>query len=255
MTVWLPMALTLFTTHARPGLVAVFLLGLLFSVQPAVADAPVYPTVLIDNFIITNVKELASGGKTRTSKSFVVDPKDGPVWVMTNYLAEEGEERGIGMTTFDIMPRNVQVPAGTNIALFPSREMARFKPEEGLKLTVSGKTFTLSDNVLRELMTPEQFSAYQKAKESMDGILQLVKVQRFNIPADTETEIGIDMLRLENMTPHSLEVIIGQGSIPPELEAYMEKQNGSWLYRNRHMLAMIASFMLLGGWLWRKALG
>ena len=72
-------------------------------------------------------------------------------------MAEEGDEDALSVTSFDIMPEGVPVPAGSNIARFPAQEMARFKPEEGLALNVGGKTIKLTDNVLRELMTPEQF--------------------------------------------------------------------------------------------------
>lgn len=256
LAVGLFMAFSFVVSHARQGLVAASLfLSLLVPVVPAQAESTPYPTMLIDNFVITDVKGLGGDGQARSSKAFMVDPKDGPVWVMTNYLAEEGDEDALSVTSFDIMPDGVPVPAGSNIVRFPAQEMARFKPEEGLTLNVSGKTIKLTDNVLRELMTPEQFADLLKARESTKGVLQLVKLQHFNIPADTETVIRIDLTRLENMKPHSLEVVVGQGAVPPELETFMDKKNGSWFYRNRHMLGMIGFSALLGGWLWRRTLG
>lgn len=250
------MAFSFVVSHARQGLVAAFLfLSLIVHVVPAQAESTPYPSVLIDNFVITDVKGLANPGHTRSSKPFVVDPEGGSVWVMTNYLAEEGDEDALSVTSFDIMPEGVPVPAGSNIARFPAQEMARFKPEEGLALNVGGKTIKLTDNVLRELMTPEQFDELLKARESTKGVLQLVQLQRFNIPADTETVIRIDLTRLENMKPHSLEVVIGQGAVPEELVTFMDKKNGSWFYRNRNMLGIIGFSLLLGGWLWRRALG
>lgn len=240
--------------HMRICALLLALLSLV-AVRMAVAAPASHPTRLIDSFVITDVEGLAKTFSGRVSKTFIATPDGGPVWVMTNYLAEEGTSGDLPVTSFDIMPRNVTVPAGDNIVRFPGREMARFKPEEGLRITIGGKTHTLSDAVLKELMTPEQFAEYQKAKESTQGILQLVNLQRFNIPPDTDTEIAVELIRLENMKPHSLEVVIGQGDIPPELLQFMEKQNGSWLYRNRHLLAMLASVVLFGGWLWRRALG
>lgn len=250
------MARSCVASHARQGFVtAALFLVLLVPAVPAQAESAPHPSVLIDNFIITDIKGLANPGHTRSSKAFVVDPKDGPVWVMTNYLAEEGDEDALSVTSFDIMPEGVPIPAGSNIVRFPAQEMARFKPEEGLTLNVGGKTIKLTDNVLRELMTPEQFDELLKARESTKGVLQLVQLQRFYIPADTETVIRIDLTRLENMKPHSLEVVVGQGAVPEELVTFMDKKNGSWLYRNRHILGMIGFSLLLGGWLWRRALG
>lgn len=235
---------------------AIVLVLMLLPARQALAEAPSHPTRLIDNFIITDVKGLASKKITGyKSKGFVAEPNGGPVWVMTNYLAEEGDGDALGVTSFDIMPSNVKVRAGDNVVRFPAREMARFRIEDGLTLNISGKTIKLTDNVLRELMTPEQFADYLKAKEKAKGLLQLVQLQTFDVPANTDSDIMIDLTRLENMKAHSLEVVIGQGDVPPELLSYMEKQNGSWLYRNRHMLAMIATLLLMVGWFWRRVTG
>lgn len=48
------------------------------------------------------------------------------------------------------------------------------------------------------------------------------------------------------MRPISLQVVVGQSSIPDDLNQYIEARNGSWLYRYRQFFYIVGAILLTG---------
>ncbi|MBU0593871.1 MAG: hypothetical protein KKH74_09065 [Gammaproteobacteria bacterium] len=203
-------------------------------------------TRIIDNFTITDFKTFTTKSFARKSRAFNSDPNLGPVWVIVNYIASPKDQSRNGTTTFDIMPEGVPVPAGTSFAIFQSQYMAKFNQENSISITMSGVTKTLSKVDLQKLMSKEDFEKFQESLAVSEKLLQLVQVKTFSIPAKDETDIGVSINTMENMAPSSVEITVGQGPIPAEVQQFIDKTNGSWFYRYRNFLFMIAgSFVLL----------
>lgn len=203
-------------------------------------------TRIIDSFTITDFKSFTANSFARKSKAFKADPDLGPVWVIVNYIASPKDPSKNGTTTFDIMPEGVPVPAGTSFAIFQSQYMTKFIKENSISITMSGVTKTLSTDDLKKLMSQEDFKKFEASLADSEKLLQLIQINTFSIPAKDETDIGVSINAMENMEPVSVEIAIGQGAIPAKVQEFIDKTNGSWFYRYRNFLFMIAgSFVLL----------
>lgn len=202
-------------------------------------------TRIIDSFTITNFKTFTTNSFARKSKEFKADPDLGPVWVIVNYIASPKDQSKNGTTTFDIMPEGIPVPAGTSFAIFQSQYMAKFIKENSISITMSGVTKTFSADDLQKLMSKEDFEKFKASLADSEKLLQLIQIKTFSIPAKDETDIGVSINTMENMEPVSVEIAIGQGAIPAKVQEFIDKTNGSWFYRYRNFLFMIAGSVVL----------
>lgn len=229
----------------------VLLLAILLGPGAALADADARPTEILDTLRITDFEPLKNTFNSPTAASFYTESGD-TIWVMVHYVAEIGAAGRNGESSFEVIPLNVQVPAGQNIMLFQSNAMARVDPAAPLRVRVGDKMVELDDATLQRIMSPADYAAYRDRREPPPGLRQLVVLRRFHIPANADTAIRVEMRRQENMIPKQLEMVVGRGAIPPELTAFMDKQNGSWLYRNRVLLGIIGSVLLAAIYLQRR---
>lgn len=229
-----------------------WLLALLLVTGPLAAnETDTRPTEILGTLQITDFEAMKKEFSGPSTGAFFTETGD-TIWVMVHYIAQIGDADSRGETSFEIIPMNVQVPMGQNIMLFQSDSMAKIDPKQPLRLNVGGKLVELDDDTLRTLMSEEDFKAYQASREPPAKMRQLIALRKFIIPPGSDTEVRVEVVRNENMLPQRLEMVVGRGAVPPELLAFMEAQNGSWFYRNRHLLAMLGTVLLGGGYVLRR---
>ncbi|HPF25670.1 MAG: hypothetical protein R3F58_00510 [Steroidobacteraceae bacterium] len=232
-----------------------FLLGSLLVVSLAAFAAGEPATRYIDSLAITDFKDFTTTSLGRRSKQFQADPALGPVWVIVDFIGAPVDSSRDGRATFDIMPEAIPVPAGTNFAIFESQHMARFDPDTALMITAGGVTKKLVLEDFRAFLSKEDFEQLRRATTGGRGFLQLIKVNRFAIPADRDTDIGVSVNTMDNMLPSVLRLTIGQGAIPLDVQRVIDQTNGSWLYRYRHFVLAMAGCLalLIALFRWRRS--
>lgn len=197
-------------------------------------------TRIIDIITITDFQSFTTNSFARRSIRFNSDPDLGPVWVAVNYIASPKDKSISGRTAFSIMPEGIPVPVESSFTIFQSEHMAKFDTDRFISITTGGTTKILSPDDLKSLMSKDDAHKFDGFRASSKDFLQLIQMKSFNIPSKEETDIGISINTMSNMTPISLEVVIGQGAIPSTVEEFIDKTNGSWLYRYRNILYMFA---------------
>jgi hypothetical protein len=75
-----------------------------------------------------------------------------------------------------------------------------------------------------------------------------VQIRQYAVPAETDTSMILEVVRLENMQALALEIVVGQGPIPNELLAFEQAMNGNWFVRNKTPAAIIGA-IVVAGWL------
>jgi hypothetical protein len=207
------------------------------------------PTRIIDHFVFDN-SLLTRPGQRRSSVDFDSKPDLGPVWVLLNYIGRPTGSASGAVTSFEVMPEGVKVTGAQSVMLFQAAQMANYEVDTRVILYVTGgppRVFT--PGKLKEYMTPEDFAGYMsdidaERKRTKDWV-QLIQIQHYNIPANEPGRINIELRTLENMQPLTLEVLIGQGPLPPGTKAYAERRNRSWFHRNQNFFYMIGAALLL----------
>lgn len=214
-----------------------------------IAAAEEIATRIIDDFTITD-KFPSKDGAPRLSKEFDSKPELGPVWVLLNYTGEVIDPSKDGLTAFTVMPEGVKVSLMNSFTLFQARHMNPYKLDMDRTLTVSGKTKILSQSDIKSLMTPEEYVKYRAAAKAelqkVENWRQLIVKKSFVLTAKDYGLIDIWTQNIENMRPISLQVIVGQGSIPDDLNQYIEARNGSWFYRYRQFFYIVGAILLMG---------
>lgn len=209
------------------------------------ADDPVLPTRIITTMELRLPKDFDPAGGGVTGKSFQVDPALGDVWVVYQYTAMIVDDSKGGVSSFSVMPTGVPVPASDVILYFDSRYMAQPKEYPDLTITMSGVSKTFTAEELREILDEREYEEYLAAVRQPDTLRHLIEVRRYQVPPGEETAIRVETLTMENMKPHKLEVVVGQGAMPPALLAFIEKTNGNLFYRHRTLIAGLAGGVLL----------
>jgi len=87
-----------------------------------------------------------------------------------------------------------------------------------------------------------------------DSLLRAVEVFRYAMETDSDGDAQF-LLTLEqhrNLRPLFVEVMLGQGPLPREMEAFVREANGPWYVRYRNEAGGLAVILLLGAFvLWR----
>jgi hypothetical protein len=187
---------------------------------------------------------LAAQGRGRNLE-FIAGPGAGPVWAVLHVVAKPETPSENGEALFSLGPTNTRMnPVDAAMALH-SRTMRRpaagWMADERTPMIGANPRGRLSDDDLAALAQPE-------------ALLRAVEVFRY--PMDTGSDGGAQfLLTLEqhrNLRPLFVEVMLGQGPLPRELEGFIREANGPWYVRYRNEAGGLAVVLLLGAFaLWR----
>ena len=200
---------------------------------------------------VANAAELKPESASLSSEGFVAEKDNGRIWVVYYFLGALTDESQLGGLGLSALPDGVAVNLGNATLTFNSPNMAlpEIQAGKGLVVEVAGTPITFDESDLREMLGND---AADLALSRPSSLRQLVRIRHYDIPDDTPTAMLLEVLRLENMQPLALELVVGQGPIPPELVAFEQAMNGNWLSRNRVPAIIIGSVVLGGLWLLRR---
>ena len=176
---------------------------------------------------------------------FVAGPGAGPVWAVLHVVAKPEAPAESGEALFSLGPTNTKMnPVDAAMAL-DSRNMRR--PAAGWM--ADGRTPMIGANAKGRLSDGDL-----AALEAPESLLRAVEVFRY--PMDTGGDGGAQfLLTLEqhrNLRPLFVEVMLGQGPLPREVEVFVREANGPWYVRYRNEAGGLAVILLLGAFaLWR----
>lgn len=187
---------------------------------------------------------LAAQGRGR-GLEFIAGPGAGPVWAVVHVVAKPEAPSASGEALISLGPTNTKMnPVDAAMALH-SRNMRRpaadWMADQRTPLIHANPKGRLSDGDLAALGAPE-------------ALLHGVEVFRY--PMDTGSDGGAQfLLTLEehrNLRPLFVEVMLGQGPLPREVQAFVRAAHGPWYVRWRNEAGGLAVILLLGAFaLWR----
>lgn len=218
----------------------------------AQAAAEERPSKVLAHAKIVGPKALGPGGPGDRTATFRTDPALGGIWVAYYYVGALVDESKDGATGFDVGPLNVPKDAEGTFITFHASTMVRPVARPGLEIAYAGVTVRLEEADLVRLMGEKGYREYLESLRHPSNVRHLVEIRRYPLRSSIETEVVASVLRLENMRPLSLEVLVGQGELPKELAAFVAQANGSWIVRHRAKLLIVVTVIALGGaLLWR----
>lgn len=230
------------------------LVACLFAFLPRLAPAApdTRPTKILTFTKIVDPKAFRPGGEGGRTEPFRIDPELGETWVAYYYVGALVDESKDGVTSFDVGPTFTPKDVASAFVAFESATMSRPVAKPGLTIQYAGVTLELTAKDLERHLGKAGYEAYLKALEHPSNVRHLVELRRYRVPRNEAPEVLASVVRLENMKPISLEIVVGQGALPKEMQEFMKQANGSWIFRHRMKLLVIASVALIGGIvLWR----
>ena len=147
------------------------------------------------------------------SKSFDLSSSAGPLWVIVLYRAFQDSYRG--ESVFEIMPENITVRMGENIFSFKAVEMVSYLDKNPLTVDYAGITIT-EDQIKR--YAPEEYQKIQEIRlKEFKDLKQTIVVKKFHFKENEPSSLMVDLISNKHLQPYFMEIVIGQGEIPPKL--------------------------------------
>lgn len=220
-------------------------------VGAVVHDAQASPSgslKIIDDFVIVppiKVTDVVSG----RSKEFTADASLGRVWVLLNYTTQLIDPTKDSVTTFSVVPEGVRVDALDSISVFQGRFMARVEPAKDLSVPIVPGTYLRSIDDVMSRMKPlerERFvfnvgDALPQREHWRRGLIK----REFQVAPTDFGQIIARLQNIENARLIALQIVVGQGPLPSEINAMLEERDGSWLYRHRKIAYFVVGMLLL----------
>lgn len=191
---------------------------------------------------------LESKGRGRNLR-FEAHAGAGPVWAVVHVVARPQAPSDSGEALFSLGPTGTKMNPVDAAMAVNSRSMRRptadWMAAGTTPMTGANPAGHLSDDDLAALAQP-------------DSLLRAVEVFRYAMETDSDGDAQF-LLTLEqhrNLRPLFVEVTLGQGPLPRELEAFVREANGPWYVRYRNEAGGLAVILLLGAFvLWRLRAG
>jgi hypothetical protein len=162
---------------------------------------------------------------------------NGQPWVFYYYIgAVNGDE---GETRFESMPEGIPVEITDAYIGFTSNSMGKGVPRD-FKILQSLLSKTLPDGY--PLIETPDLSTYNPEQLRYQTLLKTYANPKL---LQEPTSFGISQVRSENMKPVALYVITGQGTVPEEIQQFIDQTHGSWFQRYRHII-FILLIVLIG---------
>ena len=169
----------------------------------------------------------------------------GPVWAVLHVVARPQTPSDGGEALFSLGPTNTRMNALDAGMALHSRNMRRpaadWMAAGTTPMIGANPKGHLSDDDLAALAQPE-------------ALLRAVEVFRYPMETngDGDAQFLLTLEQHRNLRPLFVEVMLGQGPYPRELETFIREANGPWYVRYRNEAAGLAAILLLGAFvLWR----
>ena len=221
------------------------------SPRAAPSGALLDPAFRVAQFTVVDPAALEAGARPVKSEPFRAQPGMGSVWVMVYFVGALVDPSRKGETLFSVGLADVPMAPRDTVLGFESRHMRQ--PDRRLFAGdgVQGFATPVGGVAIRAGSGP----AHERLAEAMGrpGVLRhLAALKVYHVPPGAQTEAVAAVVQSSNMRPLMVEVVAGQGSVPREIEAFVESTNGSWLWRYRHETAALATLLAAGFLLLRR---
>ena len=197
---------------------ATWLAATLLAAMALVSNATAAPTVVLERQTIDG--SAFTGGKTWRGKLFRLERPGEPVWVAMDFVGDATKGND-AEASFEFFFDGVPIPAGDTVALFRARFMRQ----------VAGQQGDVRRSVLMKMIPTSKWP-----------------------PGDNETQATLELKRADGFVPRTMSIVIGQGDMPPELQAAIDQIRGSWFSRYRPVVLLVGGVLLLGGVVWWRLL-
>ena len=203
----------------RPGVVSSSLLRWLVALVVAlgICNVDAAPTTVLDRGLFQG-DALAKGNSVR-GKTFQLARPGEPIWVAIDFTGDAAAGND-AEASFSFFLEAAPVPASDTVALFRARFMRK----------VAGQAGDVRRSVIMKMIPTSKWTPGQ------------------------ETNAIFELVRADGMAPRNLSYVIGQGDIPPEMQAAIDQIRGSWFQRYRPVVLLIGGALLLGGAIWWRLL-
>jgi hypothetical protein len=173
----------------------------------------------------------------------------GPVWAVVHVVARPQSPSDRGEALLSLGPTNTRMNALDAGMALHSRNMRR----PAVDWMAAGTTPMIGANPKGHLSDDDLAALAQP-----DSLLRAVEVFRYPMETDDDGDaqflLTLDQHR--NLRPLFVEVTLGQGPLPRELQAFIRDANGPWYVRYRNEAGGLAAILLLGAFvLWRLRAG
>jgi hypothetical protein len=173
----------------------------------------------------------------------------GPIWAVVHVVARPEAPTSDGEAIFTLGPTQVAMRPTDGGFVLKSRNMR--KPDG--PLLVNGRAPMTGVNPKAHISGEDLL-----ALDSPLLVRRAIEIRHFPVGdgRDGDSQFLLSLESHRNLRPVFVEVTIGQGPLPRELEAYIRDVNGSWFVRYRKEAGFIAGILLCGAfalWWMRRA--
>lgn len=219
----------------------------LWPARESAAQSTTGPTRQIDTVTMAGSQAMADKFGRR-SQPFRADGRDGPVWLVYYFIGELQGAEDDAEVAFEMFFEGVKMDPRDTFALFRARYMQPVA-EKDVVPGAQGTTVALAawagmPSVREALATstgPQAADRMTTDAQAYAKLRHVVVANRVVVPPGEDTFASFTMRRTHGFKPLYLRVHIGQGPIPRELEQWGRQTSGSWLYRYRKVVIMVAS--------------
>ena len=169
----------------------------------------------------------------------------GPVWAVVHVVARPQSPSDGGEALLSLGPTNTRMNALDAGMALNSRHMRR----PAADWMAAGTTPMIGANPKGHLSDDDLAALAQS-----DSLLRAVEVFRYPMETDSDgdAQFLLTLERHRNLRPLFVEVTLGQGPMPRELQAFVRNANGPWYVRYRNEAGGLAVILLVGAFaLWR----
>ncbi len=213
--------------------------------RTAAAQAP----EVFDRLVVAGEKNLVKG-KDHRGRQFLPKFDGRPVWVVMHLLIEAPEGND-GESAWNMALEGIPMQLTDTVALFRSRFMSRVP-----RLDVNA-----SPAEIRQVIEP-LFGAEEAERIAADPsvlkrlrravVTKLISLDK--VAPGNETWVSFSLLRVEDVRPLAMTVVVGQGDLPPDVRAWVDEAQGSWFKRYRPFVALVMLALVGGGYVWWRLL-
>lgn len=155
--------------------------------------------------------------KKRLSISASFSKTQGDIWVAYELVAVSPDKSRQGQLVFDAMPEMVAVPINEQFIRFNTKQMAGSASNDNMKKLMKEQMGDRTEDEIKSALG-EMYPAYQALLEDTGKIYTKTVIRRYSTPKEYLNML-ISIEKMENLTPLSFNVTIGQGSLPAKLQA------------------------------------
>lgn len=155
--------------------------------------------------------------KKRLTISAPFSKSQSDFWVAYELVAVSPDKNNQGAIVLDAMPEMVAVSVNEEFVRFSTSQMAASSSNESMKKSIKEQMGNRTEEEIKSALG-DTYPAYKALLDDTGKIFTKTIIRRYSTPKEYLNML-ISIEKMENLTPLSLNVTIGQGSPPAKLQA------------------------------------